>query len=121
MGVTSVTVAEALDRDHESVARTMSYLADAGYFKASSQINQATAELMMEVEQLLERTLQELAGWPISGLGSDFYDHLVVSIDERITTASSDERSRLQRLRGAVVDLGRDIVIEIASKTATGG
>jgi hypothetical protein len=121
MVVSSASVAESVGCEHEPVSRTMSYLAGAGYFKASPSIDQASGEIVMVVEQLLERTLQELAGWPIPGLGSDFYDHLVFSIDERIVAAPSEERSLLQLLRSAVTDLGRDIVIEIASKKATDG
>jgi hypothetical protein len=47
---------------------------------------------------------------------------LLANIDQQIQEAGSDdERSRWQRLRDAVVGIGRDVAVEVLSATAQAG
>jgi hypothetical protein len=55
--------------------------------------------------RLLERGLRAVGEWP----SDDPYAELLATIDERIAATSGEERSRLTRLRNALVDVGQDV------------
>jgi hypothetical protein len=70
----------------------------------------------------LERTAFEgMTGWP-SGAPDAAYARLLALIDEHVEGAASDEeRSRWQRLRDAVVGVGRDVAVDVLSAAAQTG
>jgi hypothetical protein len=71
--------------------------------------------------QITEKGLQITAGWP-SGARDAAYERLLALIDEHVEEAASDEeRSKWQRLRDAVVGVGRDVAVEVLSAAAQTG
>jgi len=98
----------------------MSYLAEAGYLMTENSIDQASGEIMVEVQQLTEKSLQQVAGWPITGT-RDLSAELIAAIDARIADAAPEERGRLERLREAVAEVGKDVLAEVIAKVATHG
>jgi hypothetical protein len=117
--VTSRAVAKALHRAPAEVARTMGYLSDAGYLVTENSIDQISGEIMVEVERLTEKSLQQLSGWPVAGYSGDVASMLVEIIEERITDADPEERNRLEKLRDAIAGVGRDVLVQVLAKLAT--
>jgi hypothetical protein len=71
--------------------------------------------------RMAEKGLQITAGWP-SGAADAAYTRLLALIDEQVEEAASpEERSKWQRLRDAVVDVGRDVAVEVLSAAAQSG
>jgi hypothetical protein len=119
LGVSSVEVAEELEREHERVARVMAYLADDGYLKVSPLIVQTTGEIAVEVEQIEPKTLHALAGWPASG-SPDVTARLVSAIEDLMAKASPEERTKLGKLRDAALSVSSSTLAQILVKVATG-
>jgi hypothetical protein len=65
-----------------------------------------------------EKGLQVTAGWPTSS-GEIALERLLALIDERLAAAASDEeRSRWQRFREGITDIGRDVLVGLLITTA---
>ncbi|HEX6664232.1 MAG TPA: hypothetical protein VF025_11200 [Gaiellaceae bacterium] len=65
--------------------------------------------------------MQITAGWP-SGAPDAAYARLLALIDEHIEEAASDEeRTKWERLRDAVVGVGRDFAVGVLSAAAQTG
>jgi hypothetical protein len=116
--VTSLQVADALERPHEGVVQTMAYLAEADYLSTEASIDQASGEVVMEVNGLTEKSLQLVANWPIPGISNDAHAALLKVIDERMVDAVPEERSRLEKLRDGVAGVGRDVTVQVLAELA---
>jgi hypothetical protein len=100
--------------DDNRLDLAMDTLAEADYIEAARKPGDW---LMVKV---LERGLQEVAGWPKPG--ADTYDLTLAAIDRLIDEApNADERGRLEKLRDGVVGVGRDVLVNVLSRAATGG
>jgi hypothetical protein len=71
-----------------------------------------SAKLTRELARRLD--VQQVAGWPVAGeadLATKFF----------AAEASPEERSRLERSRAAVTEVGKDVIAEVLAKLATQG
>ena len=103
------------DPDDNGLHLAMDALAEADYIDAARRRDDWLHVRMME------RGLQEVAGWP-KAPGEDTYDLLLNVIDRLIAEApSADERTRLEKFRDGVVGVGRDVLTNVLSRAATGG
>jgi hypothetical protein len=70
--------------------------------------------------KLTEKGRQEVAGWPVAP-GADFGAKLLDELERRIANAGDEEeRTRLQRFRDAVADVGKGVVTGILADMARG-
>jgi len=70
--------------------------------------------------KLTEKGRQEVAGWPVAP-GADFGAKLLDELERRIADAGNEEeRTRLQRLRDAVADVGKSVITSILTDMARG-
>jgi hypothetical protein len=70
--------------------------------------------------RLTGKGLQQVAGWP-TGASDDLVLRLLTVLEERIReTTDPNERSRLQRLRDGIIDVGENVVAQVLAKVLTG-
>jgi hypothetical protein len=117
LGVGDNTVNEVLGREAGDVRtdRVLTMLVRSGYLEVTVQ------GMGNRYCQITEKGLQITAGWP-SGSADAAYTRLLALIDEHVEgAASDDERSKWQRLRDAVVGVGRDVAVDVLSAAAQTG
>jgi hypothetical protein len=118
LGVSQKTINDVLGRqpDDARTARVVTMLVSGGYLDRTIDTFGSRGFV-----QITEKGLQITAGWP-SGAPDAAYQRLLALIDERVEGAASDEeRSKWQRLRDAVVGVGRDVAVEVLSAAAQTG
>jgi hypothetical protein len=106
--LTEVPGATGLKLSHPAqTATTLVQLSAANYFRDEQSVEQIEGPIFF---RLGERALQRVAGWP--GAGGDLASELLALIDQRLEdpTVSEDERTRLERLRDTVGDVGKGVV-----------
>jgi DNA-binding PadR family transcriptional regulator len=117
LGMSETTINEVLGRepDDARTARVLTMLIRGDYLDT-------TIETMGSRNvQITEKGLQVTAGW-LSGAPDAAYTRLLALIDKHVEEAASDEeRSKWQRLRDAVVGVGRDVAVEVLSAAAQTG
>lgn len=118
-GVMTHAVRERVDLEGEPdvVGRTLVDLVRTGYLDEPfrSDVDPVPTRV-----RLGEKGLQAVANWPaMPGVGS--YDLLIAAITERLENAPTEaERSRWQRVRDGLLDLGRETVTELIARAAAG-
>jgi len=117
-----IAVAAGRPRDEEQANTVLSYLKDAGYIDGSLMIDQTTAAVVVEVHQLNEKALQEVAGWPVPGSSEQAMSKMLAAVDAQIAEAQTpEERTRLKKLRSAVEEVGTRLITNVLTKMATEG
>ena len=91
--------------DGPVVNRTLRRLLDGEYIAAMNVGTFGNPDAMMEI-RLRERGLREVGEWPPEDQYDSFLQVLQVAIDN---AATSDERSKLERLRDGLLGVGRDV------------
>jgi hypothetical protein len=92
-------------------------LRDAGYVEGQWAM-QSSLPLLFK---LTEKAYQVVAGWPAKP-GEDTYRELLAVLEQKIEESDSpDERDRLRKLRDGVYEVGREVLVEVLAKAATGG
>jgi hypothetical protein len=117
LGVSDDTVNEVLGRERGEARteRILTMLIRGDYLDTTMQT------MGSRFSQITEKGLQITAGWP-SGAADAAYTRLLTLIDEHVEAAASDEeRSRWQRLRDAVVGVGREVAVDVLSAAAQTG
>jgi hypothetical protein len=112
------SINEVLGRDSsdDQTYRVLVALKTQGYI-SGTQVGGSGFDLI----QLEERGLQEVAGWPTRP-GEDTYAQLLAVLSELIAQApTAEERTKFERLRDALVGIGRDVLTDVLAKVATGG
>lgn len=108
-GITQDALNAALGRPpgDPQTATTLVQLSAADYLRDEQSVEQIDGPISF---RLGERALQRVAGWP--GAGGDLSSELLALIDQRLEdpTVSEDERTRLERLRDTVGDVGKGVV-----------
>jgi len=109
----SSEIASATGLTDEEVALGLVRLAEAGYGQDGSQPNHPGGGRSLMGVGLLERGLREVGVWPNEDVGGT----LVTVMDERIELASdSEQRSRLESLRDAVLGVGQEVVAGVLTE-----
>jgi hypothetical protein len=99
-------------------ARALHDLAETGYFDVTT--SPAMGSITPAIFRLSEKALQIVAGWPSIG-GESFFTRMLAELDERVAAASTtEERTRLERLRDGLVGVGRDVFTNVVSAAAEG-
>lgn len=110
-------IVEVTSLPHGEVQRAVQSLAEADYLTGLDVSTMGTGFDLIEI-RLLERGLRATGIWP-----SDPYDEFVNVLEERLA-ASTDpaERSRLQRLLDAAIDVGKGaataVITDVVKRTA---
>ena len=108
--------------DDRQTIRAFQLLQTRGYIDSQSAWGEAVPWLI----RATEKGLQQTSGWPAPERSSDV-GALISVLDERIQDrhTSDEDRTRLQRWRAAVAELGKGIVSEVlasyAAKMSSGG
>ena len=119
IGLSTETLAKELGitAEDDQLGIVVSELCRTGYLEATMKADQMVAPLFF---RLSEKGLKVVAGWPAEA-GTDLLARLLVLVDERIASAeSAEERSKWERLRNAVVGVGRDVASEVLAALAAG-
>lgn len=120
-GVEQAAVNAELDRAAEDpiTDRILYTLEQNGYLHAEMGADDRWGPT---VAKPTEKALQHVARWP-SGPRGDVVTKLLVALDERIADDATpdDEKSKLRQLREQVGIIGRDVLVEVLAKVATGG
>jgi hypothetical protein len=123
-GASSRDVSAILGReptDRETLV-VLSFLKDEGFLDAENSIDQISPENILEDIVPKEKALQQVRAWPMPGGGDEAVAKLLAILDQRITeTDDEDERTRLERFRGATLDVGKEVLTSVLSKMATQG
>lgn len=121
-GASSRDVSAILGReptDRETLV-VLSFLKDEGFLDAENSLR--GAENILEDIVPKEKALQQVRAWPMPGGGDEAVAKLLAILDQRITeTDDEDERTRLERFRGATLDVGKEVLTSVLSKMATQG
>lgn len=117
LGVSETTINEALGREPgDALTEGILTMLIRGDF-----LDTSVQTMGSRFCQITEKGLQITAGWP-SGAADAAYTRLLALIDEHVEEAASDEeRSKWQRLRDAVVGVGRDVAVDVLSAAAETG
>jgi len=113
---TNDTIAEATGLEDREIQRGLLALYEAQYLTG---IEAAAEELCYLINiRLLERGRREVRQWP----AENAVDRFVEALSERIEeTTDPEERSRLEKLREGALSIGRDVLVAVLTKVATGG
>lgn len=117
--VSGMEIVDALtqDADPTQAPRAIQHLHLNGYLAAEFEL---ASSLPFAVGPT-EKGLQLMSEWPSTST-SQAFDRLLSDLASRIAAAPSrHDRRHLTRLRDAFIAVGRDVGIEIISKTITGG
>lgn len=100
-------IALAVDLDHGQAVRVVGALHRDGYV-TGVEVGAEDPDLIALIEPT-PKARRAVGQWPT--LGGELYDGLIAALDERITNESDErQRTRLQRARSALADVGRDVV-----------
>lgn len=104
-------------KDEKATVAALDVLADADYIDATIGYGNPPKALRIK---LLEKGRQEVSGWPASP-GGDYGAKLLDELERRIAEADDEEeRTRLQRFRDAVADVGKGVVTGVLTDMARG-
>jgi hypothetical protein len=120
-GVLTSTVIRSLG-DSDDVAhrtrRAVALLVEAGYLDAAGPLYVADAPATVVVTS---RGLQVVGGWPATTAEAATHA-LLVALDRAIEETTEPERkTKLQRLREVVLDVGQGTLAEVLARVVTGG
>lgn len=111
-------IAESTGLDRETISRHARRLFENGYIDGNNVTTMGSGFALIE-PRLTERGLRVVGAWP-----QDEYGELLRVLEARIASASDAEaRSNLERVRDAVLGLGRDVGTSLLSayvKSVTG-
>lgn len=101
-------VAHSLGMEEDDVLRATRNLNRAGYVNADHDgwVMNHSAE-----------ALRIAGAWPDAG---DAVDRLLWALEERISGATPEEKSKLAKVRDAIVGMGRDVAVEVIGAAVTG-
>jgi len=108
----SSQLGEALGLTAEETINTFRGLHEAGYITAAPKALQGPNYVN---PRLLERGRREIGQWP----ADNAYDDFLAILQVRILAAPEDERDRLERLRDAVIGVGRDVATAVLTELGT--
>ena len=122
-----VEVVRRLDND-DSVSMTevaeATGLSDDDVMRAARNLRRAnlvTTDFLLDGDTDFTEVSAEalrIAGlWPDAG---DAFDRLLWSLEERIAEAPPDEKTKLAKVRDAIVGVGRDVAVEVIGAAVTG-
>ncbi len=105
-GLSSDEVGRRAGLDPRTAQATLKELHRAGYIRGNDVSNHSTGWGLIGV-MLEEKGRIAVRQWP----SDDAYEELIRVLDERLArTEDEGERSRLQRLRDALTEVGRNVV-----------
>lgn len=98
-------IAQAVELDHDKAMRVVEVLRDEGYVTAAGVLNDPH---LVDIEPTA-KARRAVGQWPTPA--DELYDRLIAVLDERIANEPDErERTRLQRARNALADVGRNVI-----------
>jgi hypothetical protein len=119
IGVSAAAINAELGREESDPATglVLDELVMAGYLTDTMSTDVSVGPLFC---RLTEKGLQATAGWP-SASGEAVFERLLVLLDDAIAAAPTDEeRSKLERVRDGVLDVGKSVITGVLTALATG-
>jgi hypothetical protein len=115
LGVRTEDVVEELGSkiDQDATALALDELVRAGYLEETMGGDQLPGPGW---SRLTEKGLQVTAGWP-SASGEIALDRLLKVIEERIEATTGEERSKWERLRDGIADVGRGVLVAVLTES----
>lgn len=84
-------------------------LIESGHVSITQKLGGGRGPLIVIMPRLRERGRRAVGQWPKDG-----FDALVALLDERIRAEpAGDAKTRLERLRDALLGIGRDVVVDV--------
>lgn len=104
---------EKLGLSIDELRFSLMILADAGYLATGSHDASGT---IVQDAKLREKGRREVGQWPREA----GYAALLAAIDRNAAEAEGAERSRLEKLRELIVDVGPSVIVKVLRDLATG-
>jgi hypothetical protein len=110
--VSTADIAHATDLSAEDVSRAGRNLELAGLVRIDDRGGRVANFMGISAEAL------RIAGlWPDAG---DAFDRLIWALEQRISEAPPEEKTKLAKVRDAIVGVGRDVGVEVIGAAVSG-
>lgn len=118
-GISQAAINQELGRGEkdEKTGLALHALERADYVRKTLDYEQATGPAFCEPT---EKALQLLAGWPATS-GEAAFAQLLQALDAQIESTSGEERTRLERLREGVTEVGQGVMTGLLTRIIAGG